>query len=184
MASEPEISIHEDDEGMRNLHPLAAYGEAVADMEDAIKASARNRAPDGVGWTDMHLIKAPKTTFADAGLTLSDAAAALEPLLPRVRRFWSGLLGRNDPLAASQTDAYCFGFDATCFVMLEPKGALVERIWFEARTNDATRLAILRKALLAIDALSPAMIADYWLEAAGPIADDVFLDAYFNALAE
>ena len=33
---EPDIAIHEDDEGMRNLHPLAAYGDAVADVQEAI----------------------------------------------------------------------------------------------------------------------------------------------------
>lgn len=181
---ELEIAIHEDDEGMRNLYPMAGYGDAVSDVQEAIDAAARNRATDGIGWTDVHLIKPPKTTFADAGLTLSAAASVLEPLMPRVHRFWSGLLGRNDPLAASQTDAHCFGFDATCFVKLEPKGTLVERIWYEAHTDDAERLAALRKALVAIDALSPALIADYWLEAAGPVADPVFLDAYFTALAE
>jgi len=182
--TEPEITIHEDDEGMRNLYPLAAYGDAVTDVQEAIAAAARNCATDGIGWTDVHVIKPPKITFADAGLTLDAAATALEPLMPRVRRFWSGLLGRNDPLATSQTEAHCFGFDATCFVKLEPKGALVERIWYEARTDDAARLAALRKALLAIDALSPALIADYWLDAAGPVADTVFLNAYFKALAE
>lgn len=180
---EPEIAIHEDDEGMRNLYPLAAYGDAVADVQQAIDASARNRATDGTAWTDVHTIKPPKATFADAGLTLDAAATALAPLMPRVHHFWSGLLGRNDPLATNQTQAHCFGFDATCFVKLEPKGTLVERIWFEARTDDASRLAALRNALVAIDALSPAMIADYWLDAAGPIADPVFLDAYFKALA-
>jgi hypothetical protein len=182
-APEIEIAIHEDDEGMRNLYPMAGYSDAIADVQEAIDASARNRATDGIGWTDVHLIKPPKITFADAGLTLAAAASALAPLMPHVRHFWSGLLGRNDPLATSQTEAHCFGFDATCFVKLEPKGVLVERIWYEARTDDASRLAVLREALVAIDALSPALIADYWLDAAGPVADPMFVDAFFKALA-
>jgi hypothetical protein len=181
--SEPEISIHEDDEGMRNLYPAAAQREAEADVQTAIDAGIRNRAPDGIGWTDVHVVKTPKITFADVGLTLVAAEAALSPLMPRVRRFWSGLLGRNDPLAASQTDAYCFGFDATCFIMLEPKGDRVERIWFEARTQNPEHLAALRKGLVAIDALAPAVIADYWLDATGAVADGDLLDAYFKALA-
>ena len=180
---ELEIAIHEDDEGMRNLSPMAGYGEAIADVQQAIDAGERNRAPDGLDWTDIHLIKPPKSTFADAGLTLSAATAALEPLMPRVRRFWCGLLGRDDPFAASQTDAHCFGFDASCFLKFEPKGTLVERIWYEARTDNAAHLAALRNALVALDALSPALIADYWLDAAGPVADQIFLDAYFKALA-
>lgn len=182
--AEPEISIHEDDEGMRNLYPLAAHGEAAADVQDAIDASIRNKVPGTIGWTDVHLIKAPSTKFAGAGLTLAGAAAALSPLMPRVHRFWSGLLGRNDPLAMQQTGAYCFGFDATCFVKLEPKGELVESIWYEARSGDAKHMAILRQALVAIDALSPALIADYWLDVTGPVGDPAFLDAYFKALGD
>jgi hypothetical protein len=181
---ELEIAIHEDDEGMRNLYPMAARDDASGDMQASIDAGVRNRAPDGIGWTDVHLIKPPKITFADAGLTLAAATAALEPLMPRVRRFWSGLLGRDDPLAANQADAYCFGFDAECFVKLQPTNAFVERIWYEARTADPAQLAILRSALIAIDALSPALIADYWLGAAGSVADSAFLDTYFEALAE
>ncbi|NOT39875.1 MAG: hypothetical protein HOP13_05225 [Alphaproteobacteria bacterium] len=182
--AEPEISIHEDDEGMRNLYPLAAHKEAAADVQGAIDAGIRNKVPGGIGWTDVHMIKPPGTTFADAGLALAAATAALSPLMPRVRRFWSGLLGRNDPLAAQQADAYCFGFDATCFIKLEPKGELVERIWYEARTGDAAHMAVLRKALLAIDALSPALIADYWLDATGPVGEAAFLDVYFKALGD
>lgn len=179
------ISIHEDDEGMRNLYPMAARADADADMKASIEASIRNRAPDGVGWTDMHLIEHPKTTFADAGLSLAAAAAALEPLLPRVRTFvcGGGDPARN-PFAYRNDDAYCFGFDETCFIKLEAKTNLVEHIWYEARTEDAAHLSALRKALCAIDALSPALIADYWLDATGPVADTAFLDAYFEALAE
>jgi hypothetical protein len=181
--TEPRIEIHEDDEGMRNVYPLAARAEAEKDMTTSIEAAERNRAPDGIGWTDVHLIEAPAMTFADAGLTLAAASTALTPLMPRIRRYWAGLLGRNDPLAAYETDAYCFG-SAHCFIKLEPKGDLVERIWFEAHDTDAASLATLRSALLAINALSPALIADYWLHATGAVGDQTFLDAYFKALAE
>ena len=181
--AEPRIEIHEDDEGMRNLYPLAARSEAERDMTASVKAAERNRAPDGIGWTDVHLIEAPAMTFADAGLTLAAASAALTPLMPGIRNFCAGLLGRNDLLAAHESDAYCFG-SARCFVKLEPKGDLVERIWFEARNADAASLATLRSAFLAINALCPAVIADYWVHATGAAGDPTFLDAYFKALAE
>jgi hypothetical protein len=178
-----QISIHEDDEGMRNLYPMAARTEADADMKAAIDASARNRAPDGVGWTDVHLIEPPKTTFADVGLTLAAVVAALEPLMPRVRRF---ICGGGDPtrnpFAYRDDGADCFGFDESCFIKLEATGDLVEAIWYEARTENAEELAALRKALHAIDALTPALIADYWLDTTGPVADPAFMDAYFKAL--
>lgn len=178
-----EISIHEDDEGMRNLYPVAARVEADADMTASVEASARNRAPDGVGWTDVHLIEPPKTTFADGGLTIVAAAKALEPLLPRVRRFvCGGGDSAKNPFAYRNNDAYCFGFDETCFIKLDVKDDLVERIWYEARTEDVRHLSALRQALCAIDALSPAMVADYWLHATGPVADTAFMDAYFKAL--
>lgn len=170
---------------MRNLHPMAARAEVIAEMQAAIEASIRNRDPSGTDWTDMHMIKHAKTTFADAGLTLSAATAALEPIMPRVRRFTSGLPhAPDDPLAQRETDAYCFGIDATCFVKLEPKGTFVGYIWYEARTEDTAQLTALRNALLAIDAISPALIADHWLDVTGPVSDPLFLDAYFKSLAE
>lgn len=180
----PQISIHEDDEGMRNLYPMAARADADADMKASIEASIRNRAPDGVGLTDVHLIETPETTFAEVGLAIAAVAAALEPLMPRVRRFvcGGGDPARN-PFAYRNDDAYCYGFGEGCFVKLEVEGNLVAHIWYEARTDNAAHLAALRKALCAIDVLSPALIADYWLHATGAVADTAFLDAYFKALS-
>lgn len=170
---------------MRNIYPMAARTEAEADMKVSIEASVRNRAPNGIGWTDMHLIERPETTFADAGLTVAAAATAIEQLMPRVRRFVCG--GGNpasNPFAYRDDDAYCYGFDETCFIKLETNGDLVEHIWYEARSENAEHLSALRKAFGAIDSLSPAMIADFWIDATGPIASADFLDAYFKALAD
>lgn len=81
------IHIHEDEWAMRNLYPLAAAGEAEAALAAAKAAAERNRSPSGFGWTDLHMIDAPSITYVDRGLRLSDAASALEALMPRVRLF-------------------------------------------------------------------------------------------------
>lgn len=186
--TERAIHIHEDDWGMRSVIPLAALREASTDMVRSIEAAKRNHAPDGVGWTDVHVIAEPSTDFAATDLRLADASAALGSLMPRIRKFTATATAgfdttKRDPWGSYEEDAHCYGFDATCYIKLEPEGDLVKTIWFECRTTEPERLSALRRALVAIDALVPSAIADYWLHGAGAIADPAFLDTYFQALA-
>lgn len=186
--TEPSIHIHEDDWGMRNLYPAAALTEASADVARAIEAGERNRVPDGFGWTDLHLIGEPSIDYAAAELILSSAADALSPIMPRVRRFTATAmagfaLGASDSWGTYDQDAYCYGFDALCFIKLEPEGGLVKRVWFEGRTAEPERLAALRQAIEAVDALVPSVVADYWEDQIGAIRDTLFLDQYFQQLA-
>ena len=81
------IHIHEDDWAMRNLYPLDALPEASADVAQAREAGERNRAPDGAGWTDIHVIRPPSKDYSVMNLLVADATAALDGLMPRVRRF-------------------------------------------------------------------------------------------------
>ena len=185
---EPVIHIHEDDWGMRSIYPLAAMADVIADLEEARAAAERNRVPDGVGWTDIHLIERPHTGFAEEGVPLSKASAALAPIMPRVRRFRATStggfeLGAHDELGVYQDDAHCYGFDASCFIKLATDGEIVRGVSYEARTSDNNRLAALRAAMEAVDRLVPSMIVDYWEDCAGRIGDRAFLDHYFRALA-
>ncbi len=182
------IHIHEDNWGMRNLYPATAEDEARDDMARASEAGERNRAPDGQGWTDIHVIQAPTSDFTHVGLQLAPVVAVLEPLMPRVRRFYATIGSamakdaKRDPLGTYQENAVCFGFGASCFVKVEPKDSLVAGIWFEAPSGEPARLAALRAALLAIDALAPSIVADYWLDVTGRVGDAAFLDRYFAVL--
>jgi hypothetical protein len=178
------IHIHEDDWGMRNLYPLAAQPEALADLQDATVAGEKNRDPSGLGWTDVHVIKPPSTTYAAAGLLLSEAAAAVEPIMPRVQRFYAGTFAsigskERDPLGSYEEDAWCFGFDEGCYLKLEPASDHVERIWFDLWRVPRGQKAALRRAIEAIDRLVPSMIVDYRLDMAVPVGDAGQLDRYF-----
>ncbi len=169
------IYIHEDEWGMRNLYPLAAADEAAAELEASRAAAERNRDPSGFGWTDLHVFKAPSLTYADRGLRLGDAAAALEALMPRVKSFNTTPL---DIYSARESEAWCFALDEACFVKLEPRDDLVEDIWFELRTDKAKALATMRTAFERLNALEPSYIVDYWRDIAGPVEPE-FLDRYF-----
>ncbi|MEV6102884.1 alpha/beta fold hydrolase [Nocardia sp. NPDC051981] len=81
-------------------------------------------------------------------------------------------------------DAYCYGVDASCFIKLNGDEPLVESIWFRADTKDPARLELLRRAIIAVDLLAPSVIADYWLDCTGPVADDRFLHRYMRMLAQ
>ncbi|MDF7775012.1 hypothetical protein P1X14_07130 [Sphingomonas sp. AOB5] len=178
------IHIHEDNWEMRRLYPLAARAEAEADMRAAIAAAERNRLPSG-GYSDMHIIGAPDHTYVDAGLRLADAAAALEAVMPRVRRFHSTAMAGFDPacrdaMGSYNEDAWCFGLGTHCYVKIEPRGDLVERIWFDIESGDQDVLITLRKAFRAIDALSPSIITDYFLEMMGAVTDHGFMADYLT----
>ena len=182
--AESVIHIHEDDWGMRNLYPLAARADVMADLRDAIAAGEKNRDPSGIGWTDVHVIRPPSMTYVEAGLLLSDAAAALHGIMPRVRRFYAGTFSsigtsRRDPLGSYNEDAWCFGFDQRCYLKLEPRGDHVEYIWFDLGHAQPEHAAALRRAIEAIDRLVPSMIADYFLDVAVPVGDTSQLDRYF-----
>ncbi|MET7771370.1 hypothetical protein [Nocardia sp. NPDC005366] len=186
-AAVTEIHIHEDEWGMRCLHPLEAAAEVAADLLAAEAASRANRAPDGVGWTDVHVIAAPADDYAAAGLTFAQADAALTPIMPRIRRFVATASagfteGVEDPMGSYEDDAYCYGVDASCFVKLDGEEPLVEQIWYQADTEDPARLDRLRRAIIAVDRLVPSVIADYRLDCTGSVGDGEFLDRYMRML--
>lgn len=172
---------------MRSLHPVGALSEITADVTEAQAAGERNRAPDGFGWTSVHLIKPPSIDFTSTSLTLTSADAVLSSIMPRVRRFASGIGSTlndsgHDPYGSYEDDAFCYAYDRGCFIKLEEKDGRVKQIWFEANT-DNDGLALLRRGLEAIDALTPSVIADYWLDCSGAVGDPSFMNAYIRSLS-
>jgi hypothetical protein len=185
--TERAIHIHEDDWGMRSMHPAAASKEVSAELARAIAAGEANRAPDGLGWTAMHVIQEPTFNYESAGLAVATAEHMLAVIMPRVRKFTATATagfdpGVRDPLGSYEEDALCFGFDANCFIKLEASDDLVREIWFEARAGDQNHLLALRRAIEAIDTIIASVIVDYWLDLTGSVRDNVFLDRYFRLL--
>lgn len=183
------IHIHEDDEGMRNLYPLGAAVEAASDIEAARRSAEKNLHPSGLGWIDLHGIEEPATTYVDAGLGLMDTVDALAAIMPRSRGYIATPMAgfssdRVDQWDSYETDVWCFGFGPHCFIKLEPEGELVARIWYELTSERPDEIEAMRRAIECVDALSPSVIADYWLNATGPVGDRAFLDAYFGRLIE
>ena len=181
------IHIHEDDWGLRNLYPVAALGAAAADVDEAARSGRENIVPDGIGWTNVHVIRAPSVDFTSTGLSVATLGLRLQAIMPRIRRFvataTAGFSGdRRDPYGSYDDDAWCFGFDAGCFLKLEISGDLVRHVWFEARPAGPQQLAALRRAIETVDAQAEAVIADYVEDAAGRVRDAAFMDRYFADL--
>ena len=186
--SERAIHIHEDDWGMRNLNPVGTLFEGRAEVIRAADAADRNRAPDGVGFTDIHVINGPSIGYSDIGLELSVVADALGIIMPRVKRFAATAMVGFEPntldaYGSYEEEAYCYGFDETCFIKLDRAGVLVKQIWFECRTALPDKLAALAAAILAVDALAESAVADYWLDRVGRIRDPAFFNGYLRQLA-
>jgi hypothetical protein len=186
------IHIHEDDWAMRALHPIAVAQQITGDLEAAKQAALENRSPDGAGWTNVHLIAEPTLDYSAFNLPISKIAEVLEPILPRVRKFTATASagftpGVVDPYGSYDADAYCFALSQDCFIKCEVMSEAptrVKSIWYEARDARKEALSKLRSAFQAIDALCPSVIADYWLDLSGEIANNTFLSAYFETLEE
>lgn len=177
------IHIHEDDCGMRSLHPISAWEQVRSDLDKATQASQANRAPDGFGWTGIHIIRKPDSVYEN--LPLASLATGLEQSFPRIRRFAATAtagFGGHDPLGVYEDDAWCFGLGEGCFIKLEPEDGLVRSIWFEARAGRA-QIAKLREAMVIIDHAAPSLVVDYWLDCAGAVSDADFMRRYCDALA-
>jgi hypothetical protein len=176
------IHIHEDHEGMRNLHPAQAISHISNDLAASEEHSAKHRAPDGAGWTELRVIQEPDFTFADLGIPVASLAPSLENVLPRIKKFELGF-GENNPFHYLDHDAFCYGLGPHLFIKVEVDNDLVESIWFEARPINEDELLVLRLAIEAIDRVQSLSIVDYWLHMGGTAADRDFMDQYCNAIA-
>lgn len=183
------IHIHEDDCGMRNLYPLAALTEAEKDIAEAAAAAERNRCPSGLGYTDIYIATPPSTDYTDVGLSIVDVEQALTPIFPRVRFFNATILSaigsdQLDPYGSYEEDAWCFGLGKRCYMKLETKGSMVSQIWFDLHTNDSDEIQQFRKAVEAINKLTPSIIVDYFLDFVGVVSNSNVLNGYLAALEE
>lgn len=179
------INIWDDDWGLKALHPLAAARAVGDDIRMSIDASTRNQGTSGYGWTGVHVVTLPETSYVHTGLLLADATEALAGIMPRVSRFYVTNCQtlpeeKADPDGSYDDDAWCFGYSSFCYIKLDVIGDHVERIWFDLRETDILRIAAMREAVVAIDRLVPSLLVDYVSEAAGLIGDNAFLDRYFS----
>lgn len=175
------VHIHEDDEGMRNVYPASAISDVMDDVAAAKLNSVESRAPNGVGWTNLHVVQEPKKSFLEIGLEWQSVANAIGEVLPRIKEFEVGFHTDN-PLHYKDLDPACYGFGQSLYVKLKTDGDYLKGIWFDSRSNVEEELSALRRALEAINEIHPSMIADYWLNTGGLIGDQAFLDAYMEGL--
>lgn len=183
------IHIHEDAWGMRNLYPASVRDEVDEDLYKAAMAEEKNRAPSGIGYTDIYVAKSPSENYSTHALSLEAVGIALNPIFPRVREFnattYSAMVGtERDAFGSYETDAWCFGIGADCFVKIDANGDFVKDIWFDLTTDDPDTAILLRKAIIEIDKLVPSIIADYYLNFLGSASQGSELDRYFDTLAE
>ena len=167
---------------MRALYPAAALDHVVGEIRAAREAAERNAAPDGVGWTDIHMIEAPAAGYDTLGLSLSAMAQAIAPCLPEVSVFEVGGHPGN-PFYRKEGLGTCFGFDHTAFIKLEGQDDLLAAIWFDIGPGPDNQKTAMAAAFQAIDAIAPCVVADYWMDAAGLVGDPAFMQRYWAAVA-
>ena len=176
------IQISEDDEGLRNLYPVQAWGEVAGDLQAATQ-SAKDSALPGGGWSDMHVIQPPRTGYGALDLPAAPLARALGQILPRVPSFEVGF-GAGNPFHRLETDALCFGTGPDLFVKLETTGSNLAAIWFDFYPLPPDAVLRLSQTLQAIERFAPSLVADYRLNAVGRLSDPDFLRAYLQAATD
>jgi hypothetical protein len=176
------IQIHEDDEGMRRLHPKQAIDDITVDLTASSEHSEKHRAPGGVGWTKVYSIRSPELTFNSLGVPVSIMAETLERHLTRIRQFELGF-GENNPFHYLETDAHCYGLGAHLYIKIDVDGDMIESVWYEALPKDREELLKFRHAIEAVNAVLPLSCADYWLHMGGSVEDQDFMDQYCKKIA-
>jgi hypothetical protein len=186
-SEDPVIHIHEDDWAMRSLHPRAAWEAVADDIDEALDFANKNHDPVTGYPNDIRAFEQPETNYLETSLTIDTVKSALSPHMPFVSRFYATIgsvmeSAKRDPYGHYDDDAICFGFNEHCFIKIEPKGNRVKRIWFDALNLNENHSAALKAPLLAIEELTPSVIADYWHYTYGPLCDDDYLSTYLTAL--
>jgi hypothetical protein len=145
--------------------------------------------PSGFGWTAMHMIAEPSMDYRELDLPLGEVAEKLSAIMPRVKRF-AATIGAHigtlekDPYGSYESDAWCFGFDASCFIKLEADGDFVNSIWYDFTSSDPQAEQAMRQAFSVVDSLIPSVLVDYHQHAHGPLGDRAFIDHYFAEHSE
>ncbi|WP_347311506.1 hypothetical protein [Defluviimonas sp. SAOS-178_SWC] len=177
------VHIHEDDVGIRNLYPASALREISDDLSVVQASFEKNRSPDGLGWSEIHIVQEPENSFLSLNPKLADIVSVIELELPRIDEFEVGF-GSDNPLHHFERDALCYGFGRHLYLKLDADGDDLRAIWYEARSRDPEELLALRRAIEAVDGVQPLMLADYWLNLGGLVRDSEFLDRYFGVISE
>lgn len=181
------IHIHEDDWGMRSLHPVEVLRQVQRDLGHSIETEPVRRAQDAAGWTEVHVIEEPDITYADKQITIASIQKVLDGLMPKVTRFYATASCGFDPnnrdsMGSYDEDAICYGFSEKCYLKIDKSREFVSAIWYEACTEDREQLQALRQCMCVINKLVPSLFVDYWEGCCGDISDSSFLDAYFQEL--
>lgn len=181
------LHIHEDDWGLRQLFPVEALADALADMAASRAKAAASRDPSGFGWATAHQIADACVGYDDLGVSaksFADAFAALEPRVPRFYATATAGFDRatRDPYGSYEEDALCFG-DRDCFIKVDTKNGLATAVWYDMSSTSGA-VARLRRLLIAAQSVRPSVLVDYPADMAGPIGDPDFMDAYFACILE
>ncbi|XWN29496.1 MAG: hypothetical protein ROR55_18615 [Devosia sp.] len=181
------IDCHEDSEGLRVIYPVGEMFAVRRDMQKAQDTLANEPGDGRYGFYNIHVVAAPKSTFADHNLKVEDCIPVLSKIFPRAETYTvHPLILSVEPLRYSpqEKDPVVFGVGDHLFLKVERAGEFVQYFWYECWFEpEAALVSKLREAFVAINALVPAMIADYCLDRFGAIGDERFLSTYLTALA-
>ncbi len=115
---------------------------------------------------------------------------AFNKILPRyfplVRNFFATAsagfsLNSRDPYGSYETDAYCYGLDASTFVKVE--SAIANQnpgLWFILEVSDRKTIEKFRACFQAIDHVRSSRIVDHWKDIAFPVSEHEALDQYLS----
>jgi len=157
--------IHEDDWGMRSLHPHSYLQEARQEIAHS-KANAENNC-DEFGCAEIYGFSFPETDFSQLGYSQKTVTEVFGSDFPRVRNFYatatSGFSSnQRDKWSEYLHDAFAFGKNSGCFIKFDIEDKKVRGMWFEHEKCEESSLLSLKNALNELNKISPLIIVDMW----------------------
>lgn len=131
----------------------------------------------------MFEVREPSVIYGSLEIDLNALTSSLEQVLPRIRKFEIGF-GANNPFHSLEIDSHCYGFGTHLYVKLEIEHGELQSIWFDVWKAPPEETEALQQAFGVIEQYVPSMIADYWLNCSGKLADQNFIKTYFQQFPE
>jgi hypothetical protein len=153
-----EIYFHEDDYCQQELLPREAFPFAEAQVKQIAEFANAHRAPDGAGWTDVHVRQKPPVTFRSFAMKKEDFDSVISPHLRPFDIVYTGYRSYRE--RCKKTAAWGTSPHNALFADWDDEG-VVTNVWAQFFDSDEKSLLAASKAVAALGMLHSIIYIDW-----------------------